>query len=60
MKFGRSVKFIVENDELNAFNISNDINQLSELLDRINTKSNVVFLSGLLSNIKLSLESNQA
>ena len=55
MKFGRSVKFVVENDALTEFNVSGDINQLSELVDRINNKSNGVFLSDLLSSIQSSL-----
>ncbi len=31
MKFGRSVKFVVENESLTEFDISSDVNQLSEL-----------------------------
>ncbi|MBN1169682.1 hypothetical protein JXA56_01535 [Candidatus Micrarchaeota archaeon] len=59
MKFGKSVKFIVQNDDLLEFDISGDVNKLSELVDRINDKSNRIFISGLLANIQASLDSNR-
>lgn len=60
MKFGRTVKFVVENEALTEFDLSADVNQLSELVDRINDKSNTVFLSDLLSSIQSSLNPKQS
>ena len=59
MKFGKSVKFVMCTDTLNQFDIAGDVNQLSELVDRINEKSNSICVLDLLSNIQSSLNDTQ-
>ena len=60
MKFGRNVKFIVSNEMLDQFDIAGDVHQLSELVDKINAKSNRICVLDLLSNIQSSLDGKQS
>ncbi|MBN1169687.1 hypothetical protein JXA56_01560 [Candidatus Micrarchaeota archaeon] len=57
MKFGRKVKFTVSNDVLEEYQIAADVQQLSELVDKIKDKSNRICVVDLLSNISSSVDS---
>lgn len=54
MKFGREVKFIVNDDLLEEHDIAGDVQQLSELIDLIQGKSDKYCVSDLLSCIQSS------
>lgn len=56
MKFGRKIRFIVSNDVLEEYQIAADVQQLSELVDKIKDKSNRVCVVDLLSNISSSVD----
>lgn len=59
MKFGRRVKFIVNNDMLKEYEIAGDVQQLSKLIDIIQDKSNKHCIIDLLSNIQSSMDQEQ-
>ena len=56
MKFGKQVKFTVNNELLSQYEIAGDVQELSELFDRIKGKSNKTCVADLLGEIKSSLD----
>lgn len=56
VKFGRHVKFTVDNELLSEYEIAGDVQKLSELFDRIQDKSNRTCLMDLLGDIQSSLD----
>jgi len=57
MKFGKTVKFVVDSEALKEFDVSTDVYQLSELVDKLTDKSNKFFVLDLLSTIHSSMDS---
>ena len=59
VKFGRNVKFIVDDELLKEYEIASDVQRLSELFDTIRSKSNNSCIEDILSTIKSSLDSEK-
>jgi hypothetical protein len=57
LKFGKQIRFVVSNETLQEYEITEEIRQLSELVDIIKGKSNEHCVLDLLSNIKSSMRS---
>lgn len=55
MKFGRGVKFVVNDDLLKEHDIAGDVQHLSELIDLIQGKSDKYCVSDLLNSIQSSM-----
>jgi hypothetical protein len=60
VKFGKRVKFIVNNDVLEEYDIASDVQQLSQVVDIIKGKSNGTCVSDLLANIQSSFDTEPA
>jgi len=56
VKFGKQVKFTVDNELLSEYEIAGDVQKLSELFDMIQGKSNRTCLMDLLGEIQSSLD----
>lgn len=56
MKFGRGVKFTVDDDLLKEHDIAGDVQRLSELIDIINGKSDRFCVIDLLTDIQSSMD----
>ncbi len=59
MKFGKGVKFIVNDDLLKEHDIAGDVQKLSELIDLIEDKSDRFCVIDLLTDIKSSMGPKQ-
>ena len=55
MKFGRQVKFTVDNELLKEYEIAGDVQKISELFDKIQGKSNISCVLDILGDIRSSL-----
>ncbi|MEW6748299.1 MAG: hypothetical protein AB1295_01175 [Candidatus Micrarchaeota archaeon] len=56
MKFGKNVKFTINNELLTEYQIASDVQELSDLFDRIQGKSNRTCVMDILDEIKQSLD----